>query len=44
MCKFVCELVDKYIENNKTEAAINATLEKVCNSLPGEIGDLVSKK
>ena len=42
LCKFVIELVDKFVQNNRTEAAINSTLEKICNSLPGDIGKSVS--
>jgi saposin len=34
LCKFVVQYVDKAIGNNRTEAAIEAALEKVCTILP----------
>jgi len=34
LCKFVVQYVDRAIENNRTEAAIEAALEKVCTILP----------
>lgn len=34
LCKFVVNYVDTVIQNNKSEAAIEAALEKVCTILP----------
>ncbi len=34
MCKYVVNYIDTVIGNNKTEAAIEAALEKVCGILP----------
>ena len=42
LCKFLIQAVDKLLVNNKTVDAINSTLQKVCQSLPGNLGDLVS--
>jgi saposin len=35
------QTVDTYLKNNKSEAAINATIYKLCNDLPGSLKDLV---
>ncbi|KAH3861876.1 hypothetical protein DPMN_024829 [Dreissena polymorpha] len=35
--------IDKLVKQNRSSAAINATLEKFCNSLPGELGNLCRK-
>ncbi|KAL3875979.1 hypothetical protein ACJMK2_033872, partial [Sinanodonta woodiana] len=40
LCKFLVSSVDQLLGNNKTEAAINSTLMKLCNSLPGELGQI----
>ncbi|XP_041364558.1 uncharacterized protein LOC121379934 [Gigantopelta aegis] len=40
MCKIVVQLVDSYIENNKSAAAINATVYKICDSLPAAFKDM----
>ena len=37
LCKFVVNYVDNIIQNNKSEAAIEAALEKVCTILPKSI-------
>jgi saposin len=34
LCKYVVNYVDAVIQTNKTEAAIEAALEKVCGILP----------
>ncbi len=34
LCKFIVGYVDNVIKNNKSEAAIEAALEKVCTILP----------
>ena len=34
LCKYVVGFVDQEIENNKTDAAVEAALEKVCGLLP----------
>jgi hypothetical protein len=34
LCEFVIAYVDKAIQNNKSEAAVEAALEKVCTILP----------
>ena len=34
VCKFVVSYIDTVIQNNKSEAAIEAALEKVCTILP----------
>jgi saposin len=36
LCKLVLTYLDAIIENNKTEAAIEAALEKVCTILPSD--------
>ncbi|ESO89053.1 hypothetical protein LOTGIDRAFT_154130 [Lottia gigantea] len=41
LCEFVVQAVDQYIEQNKSEAAINATLYKICNKLPDIIKSTV---
>ncbi|KAK3608183.1 hypothetical protein CHS0354_039197 [Potamilus streckersoni] len=40
LCKFIVSSLDQLLGNNKTEAAINSTLMKICNSLPGELGQI----
>ena len=37
LCKYVISYIDNVIQNNKSEAAIEAALEKVCSILPGAI-------
>ncbi|KAK6187859.1 hypothetical protein SNE40_005792 [Patella caerulea] len=37
LCEFVVQLIDGFVEKNSSEAAINATIYKVCNSLPDPI-------
>ncbi|CAF3953583.1 unnamed protein product, partial [Rotaria sp. Silwood1] len=39
LCKYVVSYIDAVVQNNKSEAAIEAALEKVCNILPGPIKD-----
>ncbi|CAF3317643.1 unnamed protein product, partial [Rotaria sp. Silwood2] len=39
LCKYVVSYIDAVIQNNKSEAAIEAALEKVCNILPGPLKD-----
>jgi hypothetical protein len=39
LCKYVVSYIDAVIQNNKSEAAIEAALEKVCGILPGPIKD-----
>ncbi|CAF3558786.1 unnamed protein product, partial [Rotaria sordida] len=39
LCQYVISYVDTVIQNNKTEAAIEAALEKVCSILPGALKD-----
>jgi len=39
ICKYVVSFIDTVIENNKTEAAIEAALEKVCSILPKALND-----
>ncbi|XP_064595110.1 uncharacterized protein LOC135461774 [Liolophura sinensis] len=34
ICEFLIDTADQYLQNNKSEAAINATLYKLCNDLP----------
>jgi len=34
LCKFIVQYVDNVVQNNKSEAAIEAALEKVCTILP----------
>jgi saposin len=34
LCKFIVGYVDTVLENNKSEAAIEAALERVCKILP----------
>jgi hypothetical protein len=34
LCKYVVTFVDTFIENNRTEEAVEAALEKVCTILP----------
>jgi len=34
LCEFLMETVNSYLKDNKTEAAINATVWKICNDLP----------
>jgi saposin len=41
LCELIVQTVDTYLMNNKSEAAINATVYKVCNSLPASLKDMV---
>jgi hypothetical protein len=41
LCELIVQTVDTYLKNNKSEAAINATVYKLCNSLPASLKDLV---
>ncbi len=34
LCKYIVQYVDTAVQNNKSEAAIEAALEKVCTILP----------
>ncbi|XP_063444046.1 uncharacterized protein LOC134724753 isoform X2 [Mytilus trossulus] len=43
LCKLVVSYVEKRLLNNKSEDAINATLEEICNELPGQLGALCQK-
>ncbi|XP_052262276.1 uncharacterized protein LOC127866048 isoform X12 [Dreissena polymorpha] len=43
LCKLAVLGIDKLVKQNRSSAAINATLEKFCNSLPGELGNLCRK-
>ena len=37
LCKYIVGYVEHIIENNKTEAAVEAALEKVCTILPSDL-------
>lgn len=37
LCKYIMSYVTAVIQNNKSEAAIQSALEKVCNILPGSL-------
>ena len=39
LCKYVVSYIDSVIQNNKSEAAIEAALEKVCSILPAALKD-----
>jgi len=39
LCKYVVGYIDNVIQNNKSEAAIDAALEKVCTILPASLKD-----
>ncbi|XP_070185275.1 uncharacterized protein [Littorina saxatilis] len=39
LCELLVQTVDQYLKDNKTEAAINATIYKVCGNLPGTLKD-----
>ena len=39
LCKYIVSYIDNIIQNNKSEAAIEAALEKVCGILPESIKD-----
>ena len=39
LCKYIISYVDTVIQNNKSEAAIEAALEKVCTILPAALKD-----
>ena len=34
LCELLVQTIDQYLKDNKTEAAINATVYKLCNDLP----------
>ena len=42
LCQLLVQTVDQYLKDNHTEAAINATVYKLCNELPGTLKDTVS--
>ena len=42
LCEAVLQLLDAAIEKNATKEKINATVYKICDSLPGTLKDLVS--
>ena len=42
LCELLVQSIDKYIKQNKSEAAINQTVYKICNSLPDPIKGAVS--
>ena len=39
LCKFIISYLDNVIQNNKSEAAIEAALDQVCKILPGALVD-----
>ncbi|XP_067671257.1 uncharacterized protein [Haliotis asinina] len=39
LCEFLINTIDQYLKQNKTEAAINATITKFCNELPEPLKD-----
>ncbi|XP_076453804.1 uncharacterized protein LOC143288969 isoform X2 [Babylonia areolata] len=39
LCELLVQEIDKYLAENSTEAAINATINKLCNDLPDSIKD-----
>ncbi|XP_046568784.1 uncharacterized protein LOC124277160 isoform X9 [Haliotis rubra] len=39
LCEFLINTIDQYLQQNKSEAAINATITKFCNELPEPIKD-----
>ena len=39
LCKYIVSYVDSVIQNNKSAAAIDAALEKVCTILPAALKD-----
>ena len=41
LCKLAVQWVDREIASNRSVAAINNTLDGICQSLSGEIGALV---
>ena len=43
MCKFVVSYVENIIQTNKSAAAIEAALEKVCSIIPGALKDKCDK-
>nr|KAG5690865.1 hypothetical protein BaRGS_028897 [Batillaria attramentaria] len=43
LCEVIVEAVDQYVKENKTEAAINATVYKLCNELPASLKDTVEQ-
>ncbi|CAG2240103.1 PSAP [Mytilus edulis] len=40
LCKFVMREVDNILSANKSEAAVNASLQQICNSLPDQLQGL----
>ena len=42
LCELVVQAVDVYLKDNQTEAAINATVYDICDSLPEPIKTTVS--
>ena len=43
LCKFVVSYVENIIQNNKSAAAVEAALEKVCSIIPGALKDKCDK-
>ncbi|XP_071108281.1 uncharacterized protein [Haliotis cracherodii] len=39
LCEFLINTIDQYLKQNKSEAAINATVTKICNDLPEPLKD-----
>ncbi|XP_048248448.1 uncharacterized protein LOC124149338 isoform X6 [Haliotis rufescens] len=39
LCQFLINTIDQYLKENKTEAAINATVTNFCNELPEPLKD-----
>ena len=42
LCELLVQTIDQYLKDNHTEAAINATVYKLCNDLTGTLKDTVS--
>lgn len=42
ICEFLIDTADQYLQSNKSEAAINATIYKLCNDLPDTFQSFVS--
>ena len=43
MCKYIVGYVENVIQNNKSAAAVEAALEKVCSIVPGALKDKCDK-
>ena len=42
LCELLVQTIDQYLKDNKTAAAINATVYKLCNDLPDTLKTTVS--